>query len=129
MHIPNYVSGLKGDFHAGVLGAAQHWHWRGGPAMLIGDTNMGLPGVDEETLVFGARALRLMRGVEEAEWTDAFRSLHAQRHEFTWYSPNGGNGFRLDEAFLYRSLMPRLRATRDEWGSVEGSDGEERRAR
>lgn len=120
MHIPVSVSGLKGDFHAGVLDVAQHW--RGGPAMLIGDTNTGLPGIDEETPVFGPRAVRWMHGLDEAGWTDAFRSLHGQRREYTWYSPNGGNGFRLDEAFLHHSLMPRLRAARHEWGGVEGGD-------
>ncbi len=125
MHVPNYVSGLKGDFYAGVLGVAQHW--RGGPAMLIGDTNTGLPGIDEETSVFGPRNERWMHGLDAAGWTDAFRWLHGQRREYTWYSPNGGNGFRLDEAFLHRSLLPRLRGTRHEWGRADGSGGDARR--
>ena len=51
--------------------------------MLIGDTNTGLPGVDAETSVFGARALRWMHGLDEAGWTDTRRSLHGQRREFT----------------------------------------------
>ena len=37
---------------------------------------------------------------------------------YTWYSPNGGNGFRIDQAFANRALQPRLRSAWHEWGAV-----------
>ncbi|MDP6605865.1 MAG: hypothetical protein QF664_06375 [Dehalococcoidia bacterium] len=100
MYIPNQVSGLKGDFHAGVMQVARRW--RGGPALLIGDTNTGRTGLDEQSPVFGARSERWMLGLAHAGWADAFRHLHGERREYTWYSPNAGNGFRLDQAFVHR---------------------------
>jgi exonuclease III len=64
-----------------------------------------------------------MDGMARAGWPDGFRHLHGNRREYTWYSPNKGNGFRLDEAFVHRSLLPRLDAVRYEWGR----DGSSRR--
>ncbi len=124
MHIPNQATGLKGGYHAAVIELARHW--RGGPAMLVGDTNTGRPGIDEESPVFGPNAEAWMRGLEAAGWHDAFRRLHGERREYTWYSPNAGNGFRLDQAFVHRSLLPGVRAVRHEWGS-DGGDGGGRR--
>ena len=42
---------------------------------------------------------------------------------YTWYSPNGRNGFRLDQAFINRRLMPRLIDTRYEWAVLPDGDG------
>ena len=39
---------------------------------------------------------------------------------YTWYSPNGGNGFRIDQAFVNRQLRPRLRDVRYDWGRRVG---------
>jgi hypothetical protein len=44
-------------------------------------------------------------------------SRYPKRREFTWYSPNGNNGFRPDQAFLHPQLMRRLRKVRHVWGS------------
>lgn len=115
MHIPNQATGLKGGYHAAVLDLARHW--RSGPAMLVGDTNTGRTGLDEESPVFGPGAEAWMLGLEAAGWHDAFRQLHGERREYTWYSPNAGNGFRLDQAFVHRSLLPSVRAVRHEWGN------------
>jgi exonuclease III len=57
-----------------------------------------------------------MRGLDEAGWTDAFRHLRGNARAYTWYSPNGGNGFRIDQAFLNPALRPRLRSFRYDWG-------------
>jgi exonuclease III len=45
-----------------------------------------------------------MRGLHQAGWTDAFRHLRGESRAYTWYSPNGGNGFRIDQAFLNAHL-------------------------
>ena len=125
MHIPNQATGLKGGYHESVMELARHW--RSGPAMLVGDTNTGRPGLDEESPVFGPNAEAWMLGLETAGWHDAFRQFHGERREFTWYSPNAGNGFRLDQAFVHRSLLPRVRAVRHEWGSEVGDGASARR--
>ena len=46
-----------------------------------------------------------------------FRLKHGNARAYTWYSPNGKNGFRLDEAFVNRTMVHRLRKARYEWGT------------
>ncbi|HEY7270778.1 MAG TPA: endonuclease/exonuclease/phosphatase family protein [Dehalococcoidia bacterium] len=114
VHIPNMVTGRKWAFLeaiATVLGA-----WAGGPALLVGDTNCGWPGDDEETAVFGPRTAAWLDSIEALGWRDSFRRLRAGERFFTWYSPNAGNGFRLDQAFVNEGLMPRVSATHYAWG-------------
>ncbi|MEZ4503742.1 MAG: endonuclease/exonuclease/phosphatase family protein [Dehalococcoidia bacterium] len=119
MHVPNRVTGLKWPFHASVLGLARGW--RGGPALFAGDTNSGRIELDEERAAFNAREDRWMTDLERAGWADAFRHAHGAAQEFTWYSPNGRNGFRLDQAFVHRSLLPRMVGVRHAWGGWDGS--------
>jgi exonuclease III len=40
------------------------------------------------------------------------------RRAYTWYSPNGRNGFRIDQAFINAPLMQRVRDARYVWGRV-----------
>jgi exonuclease III len=63
-----------------------------------------------------------MRALEGAHWRDAFRQRHGQALAYTWYSPNGRNGFRLDEAFVNRRLLPRLLDARHEWAASTNGD-------
>ncbi len=41
---------------------------------------------------------------------------HQRARAYSWYSPNGGNGFRLDQAFLSPGLLPRLEQASYIWG-------------
>ena len=118
MHVPNRVTGRKYPVLDAVLTLARRW--RRGPAVFLGDTNSGRCGIDEETVAFNAREDGFMRGMARAGWPDAFRLLHGDRRVYTWYSPNGGNGFRIDQAFVNRPLRPLLRAARYEWGRRPG---------
>src|SRR5882672_467835 len=86
------------------------------PALLVGDTNSGRIGLDEEVPAFNRIEDGWMRELAEAGWTDAYRHLRGATRAYTWYSPNGGNGFRIDQAFLNRALQPRLRRFRYDWG-------------
>ena len=88
--------------------------------MLLGDTNSGRPGLDEETRVFGPREDAWLSGLEQSGWLDAFRLLRGTARAYTWYSPNGGNGFRLDQAFVNDQLRHRLRDVRYDWGRPVG---------
>jgi exonuclease III len=123
MHIPNRVTGFKEGYLDAVLRLAGGW--RRGPALLLGDTNSGCIGVDEESPAFNAREDGWMRGLARLGWADAFRNLRGDERAYTWYSPNGGNGFRLDQAFINRRLLPRLHDARYVWGSP--AEGEARR--
>jgi len=121
MHVPNRVTGRKLPFLDAVLGVVNTW--RRGPALLVGDTNSGLIDLDEEMPVFDIGEDGWIRGLEAAGWADAFRWLRGEERDYTWYSPNGGNGFRIDQAFVNRSLRPRLRDARHDWGRAPGGRG------
>ena len=114
MHVPNRVSGRKYPYLDAVLRIARR-DWAG-PTLFLGDTNSGRIGLDEEVPAFNRVEDGWMRGLDEAGWTDAFRHLRGRRRAYTWYSPNGGNGFRIDQAFLNPALRPRLRRFRYDWG-------------
>jgi exonuclease III len=121
MHVPNRVTGRKDRFYAAVLSVLNRW--RRGPTVLVGDTNSGRPGLDEETPVFGPRENAWLSGLEESGWHDAFRLVRGEARAYTWYSPNGGNGFRIDQAFVNQQLRPRLRDVRYDWGRRVGRRG------
>jgi exonuclease III len=115
VHVPNRVTGRKDAFFAEVLAALRGW--RRGPAVLLGDTNTGRPDLDEEVPVFGPREVAWLDALETLGWADAFRRLRGLERAYTWYSPNGRNGFRLDQAFVNRALQPRLQAVAHDWGA------------
>lgn len=114
MHLPNMVTGRKVTFMESV--AAVTTRWRRGPAVFLGDTNCGWPGLDDESSVFTAHTAAWLNGLHARGWRDAFRHFYPDERVFTWYSPNAGNGFRLDQAFVNRAMIHRLQAARYEWG-------------
>lgn len=115
LHVPNRVTGRKFPFLDAVTGVARGW--RGGPALLVGDTNSGRIGIDEESPAFNRREDEWVMGLGKAGWPDVFRQRHPEAREYTWYSPNGRNGFRLDQAFVNRGLETRLSEVVYAWGS------------
>ena len=116
MHVPNRVSGRKYPFLDAVLTCAQRW--RRGPALLIGDTNSGRRGLDEEVPVFSPREEGWIDGLAGCGWIDAFRHLRADARAYTWYSPNGRNGFRIDQAFVNTALLAHLKDAAYLWGGA-----------
>src|SRR3954464_15901439 len=113
MHAPNMVTGRKMVYLEAVEAIAAGW--RHGPAIFLGDTNCGWPDIDEERPVFGAITARWLDALAALGWRDAFRYLRAEERFYTWYSPNGGNGFRLDQAFVNRRMLPLLQDARYQW--------------
>lgn len=105
MHIPNQHTGRKPGYHDAVVDLAQRW--RGGPALLVGDTNSGQIDKDEEKPVFNRRTHDWFDRLQRAGWQDGFRAIHGERREYTWYS-HRQNGFRLDQVFVNRALAPYL---------------------
>ncbi len=116
MHVPNRVSGRKYQFLDAVLACARRW--RLGPALFVGDTNSGRRGIDEEVPAFNGREEGWIDGLAACGWCDAFRHLSANARAYTWYSPNGRNGFRIDQAFVNVALLSRLAAVRHVWGGA-----------
>ena len=116
LHVPNMVSGRKYPFLEAVLRISERWS--SGPALFVGDTNSGRRGIDEESPAFTEREEQWIAAMTEAGWPDAFRLLHPRARAYTWYSPNAGNGFRLDQAFVNQQLLPRLREVRYVWGTA-----------
>lgn len=114
MHVPNRVTKRKYPFLDAVLECARRW--RRGPALLIGDTNSGRRGLDEEVPVFSVREEGWIDGLGGCGWRDAFRHLRPEERAYTWYSPNGRNGFRIDQAFVNGALLARLTGTAYVWG-------------
>jgi hypothetical protein len=106
--------GSKYLYLDGVLRSARR-AWAG-PALFLGDTNSGRIGLDEQVPAFNRQEDGWIRDLEDAGWIDAFRQLHGRKRAYTWYSPNGGNGFRLDQAFVNAALRPRLEGCRYAWG-------------
>jgi exonuclease III len=115
MHVPNRVTGRKYPFLDAVLGCARGW--RLGPAVLLGDTNSGRREIDEQTPAFNAREEGWIDALEACRWHDAFRRLAGAARAYTWYSPNGRNGFRIDQAFVNAALLPRLKGAVHAWGA------------
>src|SRR5205814_8294171 len=107
--------GRKDAYYAGELDRVRRG--RRGRPLLLGDTNTGLPGIDEEAPAFGPKEAACLETLGRPGWLDAFRLLRGPARAYTWYSPNKGNGFRIDQAFLNQELVPRLRDVRYDWGS------------
>ena len=114
MHIPNQVTGRKPGFHRSLLDLAQTWGRR--PALFVGDTNSGKIGLDEERPVFNRATNAWMEDMDAAGFKDLFRHMHGQQREYTWYSANGGNGFRLDQGFANRSFTSWVDSVAHVWG-------------
>lgn len=102
VHIPNRVTGTKYPFMEAIENVLRLW--RGPPAVLMGDTNSGQIDIDEESSAFNKIEDRWITTLGNLDWQDAFRLTNGDKREFTWYSPNGRNGFRLDQMFLHPSI-------------------------
>jgi exonuclease III len=107
MHIPNRLTGRKYPYFDALLTCARGW--RGGPALFVGDTNSGRRGLDEQVPAFNVREERFIDDLAACGWRDAFRHRRAEERTYTWYSPNGDNGFRIDQAFVNAPLLARLK--------------------
>ena len=116
MHVPNRVSGRKYPFLDAVLACARRWSL--GPALLVGDTNSGRRGLDEQVPVFSSREEGWIDALDGCGWRDGFRHLRASARTYTWYSPNGRNGFRIDQAFVNAPLLAHLERTAYRWGGA-----------
>ncbi len=77
--------------------------------VVIGDLNTGRHKADETGKTF--RCTSLLGQFCTQGYTDAWRELHPQAREYTWFSHKGG-GFRIDAAYLSRPLREKLQSAR-----------------
>jgi exonuclease III len=116
MHIPNYTApALKYPFMAALLKMVAAWKL--GPGLLIGDSNCSSRDLDEENPLGPKfhREHNWIISMAQHGWADAFRHLHGNRREYTWYS-HRNNGFRLDQAFCSPQLVPAIAGFEHAWG-------------
>ena len=114
MHAPNFVTGRKQDFFSAVLATSAGW--RGGPVVLGGDTNTGVPPLDGPPEVFHDWEVEWIHRLRDNGWYDAFREAHPRTAAPTWYSPNRQTGYRLDQVFVNAPLRGAVRSVRYSWG-------------
>ena len=114
MHVPNRASGLKYDFLDSIVNIASKWNF--GHGFLLGDTNSGIPILDEENRVLNKREGGWFKSLETEGWYDMFCYKYGDKKIFSWYSPNGDNGFRLDQVFANQESLPYVKDIKYKWG-------------
>lgn len=117
VHVPNRVTGLKYPFLDAITQVADQLG-DGSPALIVGDTNSGRIDIDEESPAFNRIEDEWLQTMERLGWRDGYRYLRGRRRQYTWYSPNGRNGFRLDQAFINGGLLDRLKNVRHVWAGA-----------
>ena len=75
--------------------------------VITGDINTGLHYADETGASF--YCADALKALNDGDMPDAYRHLHGDKREFTWFS-NAGNGFRIDHFMVSRLLLPRVEA-------------------
>ena len=113
VHVPNRGKG-KWEFQAATLEALEQW--RDEAAVMVGDTNTGYPDLDEETKFFNRKEKGWFDALLAQGWVDVYRHRNPAGREFTWYSPNKKNGFRLDQAFVSGPMLTRVYGMQHVWG-------------
>ena len=115
LHAPNYVTGLKRPFFDAVTSFCKRW--RSTPSIIGGDTNCGVPMLDGNPAMFHPWETAWIPGLRKTGWLDVYREFEPEQPAYTWYSPNAGNGYRFDQAFVNRAGRPSLMQAHHAWGA------------
>lgn len=76
------------------------------PMIFCGDMNTGLNYVDQDGHSFWYEDD--MKELLRIGMVDAFRYIHGQVKEYSWYS-HQGNGYRYDHTLIHQDLLPLLK--------------------
>lgn len=77
------------------------------PAVLAGDMNSGINKIDQKgTSFWYSEYFGLLA---EQGYMDAFRHVHGDEREYSWYS-HQGNGYRYDHTLVHESLIPLIKS-------------------
>lgn len=112
IHVPNKNEGDKYGIQAAVL--EQFEQLNGRNAMAMGDTNSGVPGLDEQVPFFHKKDGQWFAEINRIGWCDVWRENNPEAVEFTYYH-NTGRGFRIDQLFAPHELCDRIQVSHD-WG-------------
>lgn len=115
VHAPWSIYLGRLEYYRALLKVATDWQL--GPGILIGDTNTGLTGLDEETNNSMDYKDTFMNPIQDLGWRDMFRAFHPDLDAPTWFS-RPEFGYRLDQAFVNAELQPTVNACNYDWGPV-----------
>jgi hypothetical protein len=119
--VPNRETRHKYPFLDAVLTCAR----RVTITLFVGDTNSGRRGLDEQVPAFNTDRGRLVDGLRDADGATRSVICGPTRAPTPEYSPNGHNGFRIDQTFVNAALLAperrRVRLGRAAWGAARSS--------
>jgi exodeoxyribonuclease III len=75
--------------------------------IITGDFNSGKNGIDQVGSSFWYEDKLVY--LENNEYVDAFRNIHGNVKEYSWYS-HQGNGYRYDHTYIHENLCPILKS-------------------
>ncbi len=104
----------KRVFHQAALEALARLS--GTATLAMGDTNTGVPDMDDHTGYFLAWEGKWLRDLESNGWSDLWRQRNPDLREYSWHHHNGA-GFRIDQLFATRIVRENVRDLRYEWGA------------
>ena len=114
--VPNRdKNGTSYQFHDAVVDLLRPL--AGTRTLAFGDTNTGVPGIDEEARFFNEREGKWFKTLADTGWTDLWRDRNPDAREFTWYNHASGAGFRLDQLFSTGMTDQIVRDVRYDWGT------------
>jgi exonuclease III len=73
------------------------------PCILTGDFNTGKNFIDQSKNSFWYT--EKLEAIEEIGYVDAFRHMHGDVREYSWYS-HQGNGYRYDHTYVHPAIAP-----------------------
>ena len=91
------------------------------PAIIAGDYNSGRNGIDQRGDSFWYS--EYFDVLEKKGFKDAFRELHGDLRDYSWYS-HQGNGYRYDHTYISTALIPFIKNCHylHEWREIGLSD-------
>ncbi len=112
--VPNRdKTGIKYEFHKSVVKTLPLFAEI--PALAFGDTNTGIPGIDEESPFFNKQEGEWFNKLERIGWIDLWRKRNPDRKQYTWHNYASGAGFRLDQVFGTNAILNHVHDVRYDW--------------
>ncbi|MCA8998950.1 MAG: endonuclease/exonuclease/phosphatase family protein [Planctomycetaceae bacterium] len=113
--VPNREqTGIKYDFHRTVVETLSPL--AGVSGLAFGDTNTGVPGMDDERPFFNDQEGQWFTNLSNTGWHDLWRQRNPDGREYTWHSQTG-TGFRLDQVFGTNAIEPFIEEVHYQWGT------------
>ena len=102
----------KRAFQSAVSAALPALAARGGLVAVVGDLNVVEPGHIPHHSLYGRWEYDFYTSFAAAGFTDAFRALHPEEVEHSWFGRRSGDGYRFDHALVTAAHSARIRTCR-----------------